>query len=53
MGMTGDLDLALDAGTTRVRVGTALFGERRRALVGERRGCGEGRAHHSRRRSVR
>ena len=28
MGMTGDLDLALDAGTTRVRVGTALFGPR-------------------------
>jgi uncharacterized pyridoxal phosphate-containing UPF0001 family protein len=28
MGMTGDLDIALDAGTTRVRVGTALFGPR-------------------------
>lgn len=28
MGMTDDLDLALDAGTTRVRVGTALFGPR-------------------------
>jgi uncharacterized pyridoxal phosphate-containing UPF0001 family protein len=28
MGMTGDLDEALDAGTTRVRVGTALFGPR-------------------------
>lgn len=28
MGMTGDLDIALDAGTTRVRVGTALFGSR-------------------------
>jgi pyridoxal phosphate enzyme (YggS family) len=28
MGMTDDLDLALDAGTTRVRVGTALFGRR-------------------------
>jgi PLP dependent protein len=28
MGMTGDLDLALDAGTTRVRIGTALFGPR-------------------------
>ena len=26
MGMTDDLELALDAGTTRVRVGTALFG---------------------------
>ena len=29
MGMTDDLDIALDAGTTRVRVGTALFGPRR------------------------
>jgi uncharacterized pyridoxal phosphate-containing UPF0001 family protein len=28
MGMTGDLDIALDAGTTRVRIGTALFGPR-------------------------
>jgi PLP dependent protein len=28
MGMTDDLDIALDAGTTRVRVGTALFGPR-------------------------
>jgi PLP dependent protein len=28
MGMSGDLDLALKAGTTRVRVGTALFGAR-------------------------
>ncbi len=26
--MTADLDIALDAGTTRVRVGTALFGRR-------------------------
>jgi hypothetical protein len=29
MGMTGDLDIALDEGTTRVRIGTALFGSRR------------------------
>ena len=28
MGMTDDLDVALDAGTTRVRVGTGLFGPR-------------------------
>lgn len=28
MGMSGDLDLALEAGSTLVRVGTALFGER-------------------------
>ena len=28
MGMSHDLDIALDCGTTRVRVGTALFGER-------------------------
>jgi pyridoxal phosphate enzyme (YggS family) len=28
MGMTDDLDIALDAGTTRVRIGTALFGRR-------------------------
>ena len=28
MGMSGDLDIALDCGTTRVRVGTALFGFR-------------------------
>jgi pyridoxal phosphate enzyme (YggS family) len=29
MGMSGDLDLAVAAGSTRVRVGTALFGARR------------------------
>jgi PLP dependent protein len=29
MGMSDDLELALEAGTTRVRVGTALFGPRR------------------------
>lgn len=28
MGMSHDLDVALECGTTRVRVGTALFGER-------------------------
>ena len=28
MGMSHDLDIALDCGTTRVRIGTALFGER-------------------------
>lgn len=28
MGMSGDLDLAMDAGSTMVRVGTAIFGER-------------------------
>jgi uncharacterized pyridoxal phosphate-containing UPF0001 family protein len=28
MGMTGDLDLAVAAGSTIVRVGTALFGAR-------------------------
>jgi len=29
MGMTHDLSIALDCGATRVRIGTALFGERR------------------------
>jgi PLP dependent protein len=28
MGMSHDLDIAVDCGTTRVRVGTAVFGER-------------------------
>ena len=28
MGMSGDIELALAAGSTMVRVGTALFGER-------------------------
>ena len=28
MGMTSDMDLAIDAGSTMVRVGTAIFGER-------------------------
>ena len=28
MGMSHDLDIAIDCGTTRVRLGTALFGER-------------------------
>ena len=30
MGMSGDLDGAVAAGTTRVRLGTALFGPRQR-----------------------
>jgi uncharacterized pyridoxal phosphate-containing UPF0001 family protein len=30
MGMTDDLEIALDAGSTRLRVGTALFGPRPR-----------------------
>ena len=30
MGMTQDLDIAIECGSTRVRVGTALFGERPR-----------------------
>ena len=30
MGMSLDLDIAIDCGTTRVRLGTALFGERPR-----------------------
>jgi pyridoxal phosphate enzyme (YggS family) len=29
MGMTGDLELAIAAGSTQIRVGTALYGERR------------------------
>ena len=28
MGMSGDVDLAIEAGTTMVRIGTAIFGER-------------------------
>jgi uncharacterized pyridoxal phosphate-containing UPF0001 family protein len=28
MGMSGDLELAIEAGSTMVRVGSALFGER-------------------------
>jgi hypothetical protein len=28
MGMTGDMDLAIEAGSTLVRVGTAIFGDR-------------------------
>ena len=28
MGMTGDLELAIAAGSTQIRVGTALYGER-------------------------
>lgn len=34
MGMSGDLEAAVRAGTTMVRVGTALFGERRTRAVG-------------------
>lgn len=30
MGMSGDLDVAIEEGATQVRVGTAIFGERRR-----------------------
>jgi uncharacterized pyridoxal phosphate-containing UPF0001 family protein len=29
MGMTGDLEQAIAAGSTQIRVGTALYGERR------------------------
>jgi uncharacterized pyridoxal phosphate-containing UPF0001 family protein len=28
MGMTGDLEVAIEEGATMIRVGTALFGER-------------------------
>jgi pyridoxal phosphate enzyme (YggS family) len=31
MGMTGDFEVAIEEGATMVRIGTALFGERRRA----------------------
>ena len=31
MGMSGDFEVAIEEGATMVRVGTALFGERRRA----------------------
>jgi hypothetical protein len=31
MGMSGDMDIALDEGSTMLRVGTALFGERPRS----------------------
>ena len=30
MGMTGDFEVAIEEGATLVRIGTALFGERRR-----------------------
>ena len=35
MGMTGDFEIAIEEGTTMVRIGTALFGERRRKAVSE------------------
>jgi len=28
MGMTGDLEIAIDAGSTLIRVGSAIFGDR-------------------------
>jgi PLP dependent protein len=31
MGMTGDFEVAIEEGATMVRIGTALFGERKRA----------------------
>jgi uncharacterized pyridoxal phosphate-containing UPF0001 family protein len=30
MGMTGDFEVAIDEGATLVRIGTAIFGSRRR-----------------------
>ena len=33
MGMSGDLEVAVEEGATEVRVGTALFGPRRSAQV--------------------
>ena len=35
MGMTGDFEIAIEEGATMVRIGTALFGERRRKAVSE------------------
>lgn len=34
MGMTGDFEVAIEEGSTMVRIGTALFGERRREAAG-------------------
>jgi pyridoxal phosphate enzyme (YggS family) len=34
MGMTGDFEVALEEGATMVRIGTALFGERKKKAVG-------------------
>ncbi len=34
MGMTSDFEVAIEEGATMVRIGTALFGERRKARVG-------------------
>jgi uncharacterized pyridoxal phosphate-containing UPF0001 family protein len=31
MGMTGDFEVAIEEGATIVRIGTALFGERRKS----------------------
>jgi hypothetical protein len=31
MGMTGDFEVAIEEGATMVRIGTALFGARRKA----------------------
>lgn len=33
MGMTGDFEVAIEEGATLVRIGTALFGERRKTAT--------------------
>ena len=38
MGMTADLEAAIDASATHIRIGTALFGERAGAVAGDIRG---------------
>ncbi len=35
MGMTGDFEVAIEEGSTMVRVGRALFGERARVATGD------------------
>jgi PLP dependent protein len=42
MGMSGDFEVAIEEGATMVRVGTALFGERRKASVQARKESGPG-----------
>jgi uncharacterized pyridoxal phosphate-containing UPF0001 family protein len=42
MGMSGDFEVAIEEGATLVRIGTALFGERPRAVVPRTRPAGEG-----------
>ncbi len=39
MGMSHDFEVAIEEGATMVRIGTAIFGKRKKALTGKTKGA--------------